>query len=250
MLPTLIYEPADSARASLADALGQLEPPGSQRLRVALSTGSVESMERAIDGENGITMAILGVRPEGLKACVALGERLMKKNPANYVLFCLHDILSMQELFGYFLRPAGILTLPLEARGVRAVLGRILKDFEDQTAGDAPDKFLMIEAGSTVYRLELGRIHYLEALDKLLTIHTDRQNITVRKSLSQLSQALDDRFVRCHRAYIVNRHIIERVDFSQMLLYLKNGEALPVSRSQRGVVRQALEAVEGAHDVG
>ena len=246
MLPILIYEPDAAARQQLLDGLGALDADGAPRTRVSLSTGSMDGMRRAIEAEGGITLALLGV-PEGRVAeTAALGEMLMRKNRDSYAVYCLHDAGALEELFAHCMRPAGILTAPWTDRALSGCLKRILRDYESQTVqGDEGDS-LVIEANSTTYRLGFGEIMYLEALDKLLTIHTERQSITVRRSLSALADALPESFVRCHRAYVVNSRFIDRVDYAGMMLTLRNGDTLPLSRGQRAAVKQLIEAQKGA----
>lgn len=248
MLPVLILEPDESMRAMLADALSALRRQNLPATRIEMSTGSPSAMRHAIEAQSGIALAILGIPPGAVVQCAELGNLAMQRNRSSYTLFCLHDAGDLGDLLENCLRPAGILTAPISQSSLSKVLTRILTDYQ-ALIGDTPgnDDCMVVEAGGTAYRISYDEILYLEALDKLLTIHTRRQQIAVRRSLSALEGTLPDTFIRCHRAYILNSRYIDQVDYSNMSLTLSNGDVLPISRGQRTEVRKRFDAGKGAN---
>jgi two-component system response regulator AgrA len=59
-------------------------------------------------------------------------------------------------------------------------------------------------------------------------------------TLDQLEERLADRFLRCHRSYLVNKSKVNKVYLSQNLLLLNSGEEIPLSRSYKPVVKQFM----------
>lgn len=53
--------------------------------------------------------------------------------------------------------------------------------------------------------------------------------IEVAGQLKEIEEQLDLRFYRCYRPYIVNRDNIVEVNFSKLVIYMKNGEDCPIS---------------------
>lgn len=247
MLPVLIYEPDTRIRAALLAALAELDGQGLPKTRVNLSTGSFEAMERAIREESGITLAMVGIPRGQCQKSTGLGSTVMQQNRNSYTLFCLHDPADLEALLDNCMRPAGIVTAPLAKASLTRNLRRILEDYQNTVEAPADDNCMVIEGNGTAYRIPYDRILYLEALNKLLTIHTERQSITVRRSLTGLEELLPEQFLRCHRAYVVNTQFIDRVNFTDMTLTLRNGDALPVSRGQRGIIKQRMDAQKGAN---
>ena len=245
MLPILIYEPDAASRLTLVDALHSLAEAEGNRIRIEASTDTLNAMQRAVESVRGVTAAMFCIPVDGAPACAALGNRLMEINSANYAVFYLQSTAMLPEIFEHCLRPAGILLRPFDERGFSACFRRILKDYEALRQPETNEDYLTIEANSTVYRLPFLDIHYIEALDKLVTIHTERQTITVRHTLAALSQSLNEGFLRCHRAYLVNAAQIEAVEYGQMQLRLKSGELLPLSRGQRNAVKEYFDGMKG-----
>lgn len=85
---------------------------------------------------------------------------------------------------------------------------------------------IRIEDGTNTYIIDLNDILYLtkETFDRKTTIKTDYAEYRVRKSLSQIYDMLDDRFIYSHRACIVNKTRISRIDRSKRIIYFDNGE--------------------------
>ena len=87
---------------------------------------------------------------------------------------------------------------------------------------------IRIEDGTNTYIIDLNDILYLtkETFDRKTTIKTDYTEYRVRKSLSILKEMLDDRFIQTHRACIVNRNRISRIDRSNRMIYFDNGDCI------------------------
>ena len=251
MLPVMIYEPHESTRALILSALGavvdgKISPV---RLSTSISTASAGDMQRAIDAESGISLAILGLErmPGDNRAnCIKLGQLAIRKNRDNYTLFCVHDPSDLETLLTHCMRPAGIILSPFDEARITACLKRILDDYSALSGDNGADESLVIESGASTYRIPYSEIVYFEALDKKINICTVRQQLTVRKALSSLADSLPEKFLRCHRAFIVNADQIERAEFSEMTLYLRTGETLPISRGCRDQLKQYFDEKRGA----
>lgn len=85
---------------------------------------------------------------------------------------------------------------------------------------------IRIEDGTNTYIIDLKDILYFtkETFDRKTTIKTDYAEYKVRKSLAQIYEMLDDRFIYSHRACIVNKTRISRIDRSKRMIYFDNGE--------------------------
>ena len=91
--------------------------------------------------------------------------------------------------------------------------------------------------------LDPDEIDWIEADDYYAAVHARDGRHLIRESLASLERRLDgDRFVRAHRSAVVN---VERVcevrrEAGEILLVLRNGVRIPVSRRRRTRVTQLL----------
>ena len=59
-------------------------------------------------------------------------------------------------------------------------------------------------------------------------------------TLENIAQKIPNYFLRCHKGFVVNKHLVDRVLLSENSLRLVGGVQVPVSRSYREAVREAL----------
>ncbi|MBQ8973781.1 MAG: LytTR family transcriptional regulator DNA-binding domain-containing protein [Clostridia bacterium] len=241
MLSVMICEPNERIRAML---LAQLEALSERfALKIAATTSSVDDMERYLQAETGIVLAIFGctLRPKNNREkCLQLGEALMRRSRDSYTVYLIHDLDDLGAVLGVCSRPAGILLTPFPQAQMEECLTRIVLDYDALNSEQAPQGTLLLNVGATTHRIPFDQIRYIEALDKKLNIYTRRQTITVRATLSTLLGDLPEQFYRCHRSYVVNVQRIRETDFSAMELTLESGERLPISRSSRDGLRQQM----------
>lgn len=249
MLSVMLFGADEAVRSHILQVLDSLNPKPD--LRIAISTSSYDEMAHALQTAEGIVLVILCLnrRPvDNRDAGVQLGRMGLQKNRDNYIVYCLQDSSDFEVLAWQCMRPAGIMLPSMNETQMQAVLGRIADDYSAIHAGSGSSNHLVVQAGTTTHRIPLGQISYLEAIDKKITIFTQRQSIVLRNTLGSIAQKLPSCFIRCHRSYIVNLDCIESADFAQMTLQLNNGDILPISRSCKDMLRQLLKGAEEAEN--
>lgn len=83
--------------------------------------------------------------------------------------------------------------------------------------------------------IPVSRLDYIEAADDAIRIATSGTKLRKQQPISEIASQLDpDRFVRIHRAYVVNLERIEKIELyakDSRVAILRDGTRLPVSRS-------------------
>jgi two-component system LytT family response regulator len=87
-------------------------------------------------------------------------------------------------------------------------------------------------------------IHYLEAADDYVKIHTAEGSFLKNRTMGFFEQSLDPQnFIRIHRSFLINVHLITRIeayDKDSHLAVLSIGVKLPVSKSGYARLKDAL----------
>lgn len=99
-----------------------------------------------------------------------------------------------------------------------------------------------IRAGKKLLILPMDDIYYIEPAFRShkLRLHKRNEVVEFTSSLKEIQKKLDDRFVQCHKAYIVNcRHVLG-VDRSDFIVRFDNGASCPCSVRQINVLYQKL----------
>lgn len=113
-----------------------------------------------------------------------------------------------------------------------------IRSFLAQLAAERPETRLKIPEKSGQYRLiRPEEVFCLEADQDYVQVHTLKEKITWRTTLTKASQTLDPRvFLRVHRSYIVNTERVRKVSRlgkGEYFLELENGKTVGTGRSYR-----------------
>jgi two-component system LytT family response regulator len=106
-----------------------------------------------------------------------------------------------------------------------------------ETASQSPaqNQRIVVKTGGKISIIPVQDVHYLEAADDYVKVHTKDGAFLKNKTMSHFEQSLDPhQFVRTHRSFIINVHMITRIDPYEKenhLAILRSGMKIPVSKS-------------------
>lgn len=115
-----------------------------------------------------------------------------------------------------------------------------------ETAAQSPaqKQRVVVRTGQKIRIIPVTDIHYFEAADDFVKLHTAEGVFLKNKTLSFFEQTLDkEQFVRCHRSYLLHIQQINRIDHHEKDNYvavLVSGAIIPVSRSGYGRLKEVL----------
>src|ERR1700722_9264517 len=106
-----------------------------------------------------------------------------------------------------------------------------------ETAAQSPaqQQRIVVKTGGKIKIIPLEDIHFLEAADDYVKIHTHNGAFLKNRTMSYFERALDgSQFVRTHRSYILNVQQVTRIDPYEKdshLCVLQSGAQVPVSKA-------------------
>ncbi|MDX1591469.1 MAG: LytTR family DNA-binding domain-containing protein [Balneolaceae bacterium] len=149
-------------------------------------------------------------------------------NPMMNNIFVLFTVIYLLVFLNSFV----IMYQQVLARNVK------IQELEDDVA-DLETDMISVRSNRQTEQLILDQIQYLESLGDYVKIHTTERVVTTRENISDFEESLPSYFIRTHRSFIVNQHHIDRFTSTFVLV---NGSELPVSRTYKSTVMQALKA--------
>ena len=134
---------------------------------------------------------------------------------------------------GYEVAALHYLLKPVKQEKFFAVLDRLQKR-------EKPEEKLFFQGKDGSLCFSTSQIWYVEASSHQCMIYTKEQEWILRQSISEVEKYLSScqKFVRCHRSYLVNLQHISAIVKAEVVL--DNGKRLPLSRNASKEVNEAL----------
>lgn len=132
---------------------------------------------------------------------------------------------------GYDVEALHYLLKPVTEEKLCGVLNRAMERLKNR------ERELTLATPEGIVRIPLAEIRYLEVMGNYVTIH-GRESCSVKRTLSQLEELLDERFYRIHRSYIVNLQLVKKCTRTEVIL--KDDTALPLSRRNYEGLNRAM----------
>jgi len=105
---------------------------------------------------------------------------------------------------------------------------------------------IFIKSDSSLVKLKLNNIIYIEALENYVTINTNEEKYTIHFTMKSIENQLpSDIFKRIHRSYIVNINMIKTINETYLDIIV-NGtfKNLPIGSSFRELLRKNINVLE------
>lgn len=162
-------------------------------------------------------------------------EKLRKKFPKAVIVLIANMTISPISYMKPSILAAALLLKPLQESMIRQVLGEI---FENYIQKKTDDDVLVIETREDKQRIPYSQILYFEARSKKIYVCTRNYEYGFYETMDRLEELYSERFIRCHRSFLVNRKMIEQVKLSQNYLLLNGGIEIPLSRSYKSQIKE------------
>lgn len=105
----------------------------------------------------------------------------------------------------------------------------------------------MVKLGARVLFVPADEVIWIQSAANYVRLHANPNSYTVRETMTRVESAVDPtRFLRIHRNAIINLQAVERLENPPqqgMIVVMRGGMRLPVSRSYRASIRKMLRKV-------
>jgi DNA-binding LytR/AlgR family response regulator len=122
---------------------------------------------------------------------------------------------------------------------------KAIKYYSHKEVSNRGDNEIFIKKGSSLVKLKLKDIIYIEALENYATINTNDQRFTIHFTMKGIKNQLPSEiFIRIHRSFIVNKSMIHAIKEDTMDLHFGNSfKNLPVGKSFRDALLNDINLI-------
>ncbi|MDO4543781.1 MAG: LytTR family DNA-binding domain-containing protein [Clostridia bacterium] len=198
-------------------------------------TFELDEFEKKAAQAGGIDLCLSDTEPISALQVV---RRIRADFPRMHLLLIADPKLSPMAYIRPDILPSSLLIRPLEEKAVKKSFDELMRMLLMQLrkTESKAGKFVL-DTKQNRQLFDHTDIMYFEARDKRLYLNTAREAVPFYSTLDKLQTELPSMYVRCHKSFIVNTWCIRSVNFSEGLIELENGIAVPISRSYRAEIR-------------
>jgi len=160
-----------------------------------------------------------------------------------FIIYIIDDNVNISKFVRPSIQPAGILLIPLEKSIIYNTINEIYVEKLKNKIKDK-NKFFKIKNGSDYYMIDTDTISFFEAQGKKIAVKTNGQEITFYSNFDTILNQVSNNFIRCHKGYVVNINLIVQVNFTEMILILKDKCCIPISRTYKDNIKSLFELQE------
>ncbi|MBO6142484.1 MAG: LytTR family transcriptional regulator DNA-binding domain-containing protein [Lachnospira sp.] len=166
---------------------------------------------------------------------IAQIEKIRKKYTGAYVILLSDITISPVRYMKPTIMAASLLLRPFQKDDVVQVVREMMRTFSTE---DNTGKVFIVEDENGKNRIPYRDILFFESREKKIYVCTQNMQLGFYDTIERLCTQLPPDFKRCHRSYIVNTSYIQKIVFTENMIYLSEGSMLPVSRSYRTEMKE------------
>jgi DNA-binding LytR/AlgR family response regulator len=123
------------------------------------------------------------------------------------------------------------------ARFCKAI-DKTMRYFSRKEAAGTGDEEIFIKKGSSLVKLKICEIIYVEALENYVTLNTRDERFTIHFTMKAIEGQLPTGvFIRVHRSFIINKSMIQSIKENTLDLAVGNTiKSIPVGKSYRDIL--------------
>jgi DNA-binding LytR/AlgR family response regulator len=142
------------------------------------------------------------------------------------------------DVVDYLLKPVNYV------RFCRAV-DKSIRFYSRKEVSNSVDNDMFIKKGSSLVRLKLKDIIYVEALENYVTLYTKDEKFTIHFTLKSVEHQLPNgMFIRVHRSFIVNKSMIQTIKENSLEVIIGNKHKnIPIGNSYREPLLNAINVM-------
>jgi DNA-binding LytR/AlgR family response regulator len=123
------------------------------------------------------------------------------------------------------------------ARFCKAI-DKTMRYFSRKESTASGDEEIFIKKGSSLVKLKIREIIFVEALENYVTLNTNDERFTIHFTMKAIeSQLPAGVFIRVHRSFIINKSMIQSIKENSLDLAVgKTIKSIPVGKSYRDIL--------------
>jgi DNA-binding LytR/AlgR family response regulator len=187
------------------------------------------SARNELSRRNDIELVFLDIQMPEMDGFDFIGSL---EHPPNIIIVSGNEEYALKafdfNVVDYLLKPVTY------ARFAKAI-DKTLHYFSRKELSNTGDEEIFIKKGSSLVKLKIKEIIFVEALENYITLNTVDERFTIHFTMKAIeSQLPSNVFIRVHRSFIINKSMIQAIRENSLDLVVGNTvKSIPVGKSFR-----------------
>lgn len=244
MLPVYICEDDVKIRAAQEEYLRKQILIEGYDMEIALCSGRPEEIIQAVKESPGRGIYFLDIELKGEPMDgFGLGQEIRKMDPRGFLIY----VTAFQDLafetFRYHLEALDYIVKGNPKRmqeGIRRCLQVITERMRKEKGEER--EFFSVKVMDVIRHIPVDEIVFFETAGRThrIELHAVNDRIDFIGSMQELEEKFGKRFLRVHRAYLVNVEQIAQLNLKDREILMKNGEKCIFSRNMKGTLLERI----------
>lgn len=140
--------------------------------------------------------------------------------------------ITKYALKGYEINAARYLVKPITIFQLKSILPKMIIEIE------ADNGYYIEQNDDGIYKIYFSDIKYIETYGRNTLVHIKDYDVLSYKSMKMYMSNLNNQFIRCHAAIIVNLKYVAQMGKTDLIL--TTGESIPLSKNRKREFKEAF----------
>lgn len=232
MLKIFICEDEDIQRNIFAKIIEDFIVIENFDMEIALSSPNPEDIINYLSKNDTVGLYFLDIDLKNHMNGIELAEKIRKYDPRGFIIFITTHREMAPLTFKYKVEAMDYI-IKDNHEFLKSSIIKCIIDANNKYSG-VINKFqrnFSIRINERIINVEFKNILFFETSRKIhkILLHAFDRQIEFYGQIKDIEKALDERFFRCHRSYIVNRDNIKEINIKEKIIYMTNNEECLVS---------------------
>lgn len=212
-------------------------------MSVYMSTDNPYDVLKIADESSEVKIYILDIDLNSDINGIELADKIRSRDLQSFIIF----ITSHSELayltFKYKVEAFDYIVKDTRGTLFKELNEALIKIQRKSSNVEENKKSFVIRGGRSITKIEFNDILFFETttVKNKLKVNCINRCKEFYSKLKEVEECLDERFVKCHKSFIVNTDNIELVNKKEKLIYMKNGQTCYLSKTYTKDLLEKLE---------
>lgn len=210
-------------------------------MKIGMETEDPEKILEAVRNSENMGLYFLDIELNTNMNGLVLADRIREYDPRGFIVFITsHSEMSFLT-FQYKVEALDFILKDHPQKMQRQIcecMKHVMQKYSKITRGSG--KTISITRGGRRITLEYQEIIFFETSsnEHKLIVHTKNKSIEFFGKMKEIENEVGEEFIRCHRAYLVNKANIQEVNYEDKCIIMKTQERCPISHRMLGQIKK------------